>query len=111
MSFHHNHYTQSKYSGSQVFYSGNDPESRRLASCIQSAIVAQLQPENTRQIKKSGTEIYLLFHAVRPAVMVECGFLSNPQETAQLKNETYQTAMALSIYNGILDFFENAEEV
>lgn len=111
ISIHQNHFEQSKYNGTQVFFSGNDPRSRALASCIQSAVTTRLQPENTRQIKQSGTEIYLLYHAVRPAVMVECGFLSNVQEVSRLKDTNYQTAMAMCIYAGVLDFFENAEEV
>ena len=111
VSIHQNHFSQSKYHGTQVFYSGNDSRSRVLAEEIQSAVVAATQPENQRQVKQSGTEIYLLYHANRPAVMVECGFLSNPQESALLKTPQYQTKIALSILQGILNYREKAEEV
>ncbi len=111
VSIHQNHYSAEKYHGTQVFYSGNDPCSALLAGAIQTAVKEKLQPENMRQIKQSGTEIYLLYHAVRPAVMVECGFLSNTQEAQNLKDSGYQFRIALCIYAGILDFFENAEEV
>lgn len=111
VSIHQNHYTQSKYHGTQVFYSGNHPNSSILADSIQRAVSALLQPENARETKKSGTQIYLLYHAQKPAVMVECGFLSNDSETEQLKTEKYQYQLAVSIYNGILNFFSDAEEV
>lgn len=111
VSIHQNHFSQSKYHGTQVFYSGNDTRSEQLAQCIQTAVTASLQPDNTRRIKQSGTEIYLLYHAVRPAVMVECGFLSNPAETDKLKDADYQTQMALAVTQGILSFLQSSEEV
>ena len=111
VSVHQNHFTEAKYHGTQVFYSGNDTRSEALAQCIQSAVVSTIQPENTREIKRSGTEIYLLYHAVRPAVMVECGFLSNPEETALLKSADYQTQMALAVAQGVMNFLESTEEV
>ena len=111
VSIHQNHFTQSKYHGTQVFYSDTDPRSRVLAESIQSAVVAATQPDNTRTVKRSGTEIYLLYHATRPAVMVECGFLSNPQEASLLQTPQYQTKIALSILQGILHYWELAEEI
>lgn len=111
VSIHQNHFTKARYHGTQVFYSGNDARSERLAQAIQSAVTQALQPDNTRRIRQSGTEIYLLYHAVRPAVMVECGFLSNPEETEKLKDDGYQTQMALSIADGIMRFLQSAEEV
>ncbi|MBQ7542715.1 MAG: N-acetylmuramoyl-L-alanine amidase [Clostridia bacterium] len=111
VSIHQNFFTSARYYGTQTFYSDTDPRSRTLAQCIQDAVVSSVQPENKRAIKKSGTEIYLLYHAVRPAVMVECGFLSNPQEAALLKTPKYQTKMALAIMKGIFDFWEKVEGV
>lgn len=111
VSIHQNHFTKAKYCGTQVFYSANDARSEQLALSIQTAVVSALQPENTRQIKKSGTEIYLLYHAVRPAVMVECGFLSNPDETQRLKTPEYQTQMAMAVMQGIWNFVQSTEEV
>lgn len=111
VSIHQNHFSASKYRGTQVFYSGNNAQSKALASAIQSSVIAILQPENHRTIKQSGTEIFLLYHAVRPAVMVECGFLSNPDETQLLKTDQYQKQLALSIYQGIVKFMEDSEVV
>ena len=106
ISIHQNHFSEIKYSGAQVFYSGNDPRSRLLADSIQDAVVTRLQPENTREIKKSGSNIYLLYHCKTPAVMVECGFLSNPAEAEKLKDEAYQKEMAFSVMCGILNYLE-----
>ena len=111
VSIHQNHFSQSKYHGTQVFYSACDVRSEPLAQFIQSAVVSALQPDNTRRIKQSGTEIYLLYHAVRPAVMVECGFLSNPAETEKLKTDQYQTQMALAVAQGIMNYLQSCEEV
>lgn len=111
VSIHQNHFTQAKYHGTQVFYSGNDERSERLAHSIQTAVVSALQPDNSREIKRSGTEIYLLYHAVRPAVMVECGFLSNPEESQLLRQPEYQTQMAMAVLHGILNYMQTTEEV
>ena len=111
VSIHQNHYSASKYAGTQVFYSPNDARSEQLAHSIQASVVSLLQPDNTRRIKKTGTEIYLLYHAVRPAVMVECGFLSNPEETQRLNTPRYQTQMAMAVMQGILNFLQSTEEV
>jgi N-acetylmuramoyl-L-alanine amidase len=110
VSIHQNQFSQSQYSGAQMFYSPNNEESAQLAECIRQSVVSSLQPENTRQNKEAGEEIYLLTHCQVPAVLVECGFLSNPQEAELLGQETYQNDMAAAIYNGIIDFLEQREE-
>ena len=110
VSIHQNFYTQSKYSGAQVFYSGNNPESEHLARTIQKNISDYIQTENTREIKKSGSEIYLLKKTTVPAVMVECGFLSNTEEAQRLKNENYQQEIAFIIAISISDYINTAEE-
>lgn len=66
--------------------------------------------ENTRQNKEAGEEIYLLTHCQVPAVLVECGFLSNPGEAELLGQEEYQQQMAASIYNGIIAFLDQRQE-
>lgn len=107
LSIHQNHFTQSKYSGAQVFYSHTMPESKSVAECIQQAIVANIQNDNTRQIKQSGSEIYLLYNAVSPAVMVECGFLSNAGEALLLNDDSYQSKMSLSIVQGLTQYLKS----
>lgn len=109
LSIHQNKYSDGRIWGTQTFYSANCDESREIAQLIQNAVKSQIQPNNKRQIKKSGTDIYVLYNATKPAVMVECGFVSNPHELSQLKNNEYQCNMALSIATGILNY--NISEV
>lgn len=106
ISIHQNYYSVPKYSGTQVFYSTNSPKSIILAQSIQDSVVNKLQPDNNRKIKPIGSNIYLLYNCTIPAVMVECGFLSNKNEAEMLKTDSYQTQMALSIMQGILDYLE-----
>lgn len=108
LSIHQNYFTQSKYSGAQVFYSHINPKSEVIAGYIQSAVVKNLQKDNSRQVKKSGAEIYLLYHSKNPAVMVECGFLSNPAEALLLNDEDYQSKMALSIVEGLTQYLKES---
>ena len=101
LSIHQNYFTESKYWGAQVFYSDNNPESKILADNIQNSVRINLQKENNRKIKKSGKEIFLLHNIKSPAVMVECGFMSNPSEALRLEDNNYQIKMVLSIVDGI----------
>ncbi len=105
ISIHQNKYPQEKYSGLQVFYSPNNSEqSSELARNIQENVVEMLQPENQRQIKECGTSVYLIYNAVKPAVLVECGFLSNYNEAQLLKTEEYQRKIAFCIATGVQDY-------
>ena len=104
LSIHQNKFTDPQYDGAQMFYSPNHPQSEALAQCLQDTFVADLQPDNTRQIKQCGTEIFLLYHTKVPAVMVECGFLSNEAERDKLKTDAYQQKVAACIANGLLRY-------
>ncbi len=108
VSIHLNKFTESRYSGPQVFYSPNKAESEQAAKCIQSSLITVLAPPSEREIKKSTDDIFLLKQANIPAVLVECGFLSNPQEEALLLDESYQKKVALAIYQGILSHLTEA---
>ena len=111
VSIHQNHFSSQKYKGTQVFYSPNNSLSKQFAQIMQEDFASILQPTNTRQIKKSGTEIYLLYHAKCPAIMIECGFLSNPEETMMLKNVEYQNKLSIVAAEGILKFLTMGTEV
>ncbi len=102
ISIHQNHFSQSKYFGAQVFYSKSDPVSAVFAEQIRQSTVSLLQPENTRPLKAADDTIYLLSRTTRPAVLVECGFLSNPQESKRLQDPVYQHKLALAIFGGIV---------
>ncbi len=110
LSVHQNYFTESKYSGAQVFYSKNNTESKKIAAEIQKSIVSDIQPENTRMIKESTSDIYLLYHAQAPAVMVECGFMSNVTEAEKLSDDNYQQMMAESIVNGLEKYLVNKSQ-
>ena len=104
LSIHQNYFTQSKYHGAQVFYSRNNEMSKVLAEKLQMSIRTLLQPENDRQIKASDADIYLLYHAESPAVMVECGFMSNPGEALLLSDSEYQKKISLAVASGIEEY-------
>lgn len=106
VSIHLNKFTTSAASGAQVFYSKNYDEARVLAQSIQDNIVALLQPLNDRVIKQGSSSAYLLKNAKVPAVIVECGFLSNSIELEKLKSVEYQSQMAFAISGGIINFYK-----
>lgn len=108
VSIHENFFEQSQYWGTQVFYSTNNEKSKEIAEAIRSQVIGKLQKNNTRAVKPATSSIYLLWNADVPAVLVECGFLSNEQEAAKLNQEAYQKKMAFCIYCGLLDYFSNA---
>ena len=105
ISIHMNKFSDSVYSGPQVFYSANNKNSELLAKCIQKSMIAALNPQNKREVKKADSSIYLLDKAQIPAVLVECGFLSNAEEERLLKDEKYQRQLAWSVYCGIIEYF------
>lgn len=99
---HQNKFPQSQYFGTQVFYSKNDPNSATVAEQIRRSVVTLLQKNNTRPLKAADSNIYLLSRTTRPAVLVECGFLSNPQELQRLQDPVYQRKLALAVFGGIV---------
>lgn len=106
VSIHQNFYTESKYNGAQFFYSPNHPSSKVLADSFRLAFTSQLQPENQREIKPAGKEIYLMWHAKVPAVLAECGFLSNPEEASLLTTQEYRNKLAFNLMNGIFSYLD-----
>ncbi|MDD5948008.1 MAG: N-acetylmuramoyl-L-alanine amidase [Oscillospiraceae bacterium] len=101
ISIHQNQFTDTKYSGAQMFYANTNCESERLAQSLQTQFHEQLQPQNNREIKLCGSELFLCYYCENPTVMVECGFLSNPDEAALLTTEEYQYKVAFTIFSGI----------
>ena len=102
ISLHQNHFSAEKYHGTQVFYSTNHPYSAELAAAVRESVITNLQADNTRELKAATDGIYLLHHTSRPAILVECGFLSNVQECTMLKDADYQQQLAFSIFEGYL---------
>ena len=103
ISIHMNNFGASKYSGLQVYYSGKNENSKRLADSIQSAVKTNLQNDNNRKVKEGGG-LYILEHCKATSVIVECGFLSNEEECKKLSEKEYQKELSLSIVYGIIGY-------
>lgn len=110
VSIHMNKFPDARYHGLQVYYSAAQPLSQAVAGNIQSYTKRYLQPDNTREIKRATSAIYLLHRCEIPAVMVECGFLSNDAELAQLKDETYRLTLALTIACAVAESLQAAAQ-
>ena len=101
LSIHQNSYPDGRYSGAQVFYAPTEG-SQALAQTMQEALRTALAPENARQEKQIPETIYLMNHISCPGVLVECGFLTNPQEEQLLRSSAYQTKLAAALAGGSL---------
>ena len=104
VSIHLNKIPQSQYYGWQCFYKPNDEQSIKLAKQLQENLNKSIQKENKRVAMKLDT-VYIMKHVEIPISIVECGFLSNPEEEKQLLDDTYQNKLAWGIYNGIQEYF------
>jgi N-acetylmuramoyl-L-alanine amidase len=103
VSIHQNTYSEEKYSGAQVFYSPTG-DSQALAEALQSSLQAHVDPENHRKAKEISQNVYLMRHITIPGVLVECGFLSNPQEAAKLKTDDYQKQLAVALGVSLVNY-------
>jgi N-acetylmuramoyl-L-alanine amidase len=88
-----------------MFYSDTNSKSEELANILQNKFVEYLQPENAREIKLCGKELFLCYYSENPTVMAECGFLSNPDEAEKLKTPEYQKEVAFTIYSAINEYY------
>lgn len=104
ISIHQNTYAGStQYKGAQVFYSTHQ-ESQPMAEYFQEQLRLSLDPDNQRSAALIPDSVYLMNHISCPAVLVECGFLSNPEEDALLQTSTYQTKLATAIAGAYLGY-------
>ena len=110
VSVHMNTLPIEKYAGFQVFYSDQNSANRALAQVMQNTVSSLVQPENTRKAKDAAGGIYILDRIRQPAILIECGFLSNYREAELLRDEEYQAKLAYSIAQPILDFALNREK-
>lgn len=106
VSIHLNKIPQQQYWGWQCFYKQNDEKSTNLAKSIQANLNESIQKDNKRVAMKLDT-VYIMKHVEIPISIVECGFLSNPEEEQLLLSDEYQDKLAWGIYNGIMDYFYN----
>lgn len=104
VSVHLNKIPQSQYYGWQTFYKNGNEDSKKLATCLQNNLNEAIQKENKRVPLKIDN-IFIMKNVEIPTSIVECGFLSNPEEEKQLLEDDYQNRIAWGIYNGILSYF------
>lgn len=107
ISIHMNKFSESKYKGAQVFYNNSHDDNKIIADLIQDEIKYIADGSNNRSPKDSKNSIYILNDCKIPAVLVECGFISNPEEEKKLLTKDYRDKIAYAIYSGILKYFTN----
>lgn len=103
VSIHQNSFSSPEVKGAQVFYYGQSEGGAQLAKLIQASLVRRVAPENHRQAK-ANESYYLLKRTVSPTVIVECGFLSNPEESRLLVSEDYQDRLVWAIHMGVMEY-------
>ena len=106
VSIHQNQFPNSKYSGAQVFYAGTEG-SEILAKNMQELLVTTLNPGSNRRSKQS-SGVYLMEHIRCTGVLIECGFLSNPEEEYKLRTPEYQRKLCCVIASSVSGFLSNA---
>ena len=93
LSIHQNTYPNGRYHGAHVFYAPTEG-SQSLAEHFQNSIKTALQPDNERAVKRIPDTVYIMNHVTCPAILIECGFLTNPEEESLLRDEDYQRKLA-----------------
>ena len=104
LSIHQNTFPDSKCAGAQVFY-GRSDDAKELAAMLQNRFVATINEGSTRKIKKA-EGIFLMEHIDKVGVLIECGFLSNPEEEAKLRDKTYQQKICCVIATTVCNFLD-----
>ncbi len=103
ISIHQNTFPEEKYHGAQVFYS-KIANSKSLAELLQNNLRSYVDPSNQRNAKEISADVYLMNHIQVPGVLVECGFLTNPEEAAKLKTAEYQKQLAVTIATTVSNY-------
>jgi len=107
ISIHQNSFPDSRASGPQVFYYGDSEQSKRLAESVQTQMSTMLDAR--RREAKANENYFMLKKTKIPAIIVECGFLSNPNDRALLITEAHQQRVAWAIYVGVVNFLNDIE--
>lgn len=103
VSIHMNSFSDPKVSGLHIFYDKAHPEAENLAKSIQSKI-GEVTGAETHTVKTADTSLFLMKNSPIPAILAECGFLSNPDEIRKLKDDTYQAKIAWAIAEALADY-------
>lgn len=105
LSIHQNNFSDGRYSGAQVFYADTQG-SERLAKELQSTLISSLNKGSNRKCKQCDG-VYLMEHISCPGILVECGFLSNPEEEARLRSPDYQRKLCCVIAAAVSSFLSD----
>ena len=108
LSVHQNQYTDKAYFGGQMFYTTNNSGNFRLATIMQNKF-AELQTGNDREVKLIDNNLYLFKDTRQPALLIECGFLSNENDAANLSSPEYQKKVAFTIFSGLTEYLKEVE--
>ncbi len=104
ISIHQNTFPQESVRDTQVFYSKGNEQSKTLAKIIQDKFIKEFNQKGNRAIKQAYNDILLMKKIENVAVLIECGFLSNPQEEKMLTDEAYQAKIAFTIMSSLYEF-------
>lgn len=102
LSIHINWYKNSSWSGAEVLYNSINPNNKILGEIVMQHFKKDLNTKRT--LKK--TDLYLYRNTRVPGVLIECGFLSNPNERYLLQQSSYQKKLSKSITNAVIDYFD-----
>jgi N-acetylmuramoyl-L-alanine amidase len=105
ISLHQNTFSDSRYGGAQVFYPPTEG-SQKLAQYLQTNLIQTINPGSNRKPKKADG-VYLMEHIERTGVLVECGFLSNTEEEAKLREVSYQKKLCCVLAATVAAFLSN----
>lgn len=110
ISIHMNKFSDSSVKGVTLYHSPNNPEGLKLAEAIMAGVKESLQPENKRPIKAADSSLYILHRITKPAVLVECGFLSNSYEAALLADDGYRDRLAELLKDAVERYVDASSE-
>lgn len=108
ISVHMNSFTDPKSNGLHVFYSANHPEAEEFAVYLQGRI-SDVTGAKTHTVKAAAQTLYLMKNPVPPTILAECGFISNTAEEKLLATEEYQSKIAYSIADAVMDYKNNSD--
>ena len=110
ISIHQNAYPSENVKGAQTFYFKGSNGGKALAEKIQASLISALDEKNKRTAKEN-TSYYIIKNTEIPSIIIECGFLSNPDEEKKLNTEEYRLKTAWAIFDGIREYFNESELV
>ena len=105
VSIHQNHFPVEKYRGAQVFYN-RAGESEMLAKLLQNNLVATIN-QGSKRLAKKASGVYLMENIQKTGVLIECGFLSNPEEENKLRDQAYQKKLCSVIATTVSSFLKD----